>query len=194
MTDHGNIYGAVHFFEAAQGQRHQAHPGLRALRVQVGGSSRRRDLAVERVRLSRRRAGERVQPPAGAGGKRGGLPEPDPADVGGEPERVLSQAAGEQEVSGGKLQGVDRHFRLPERRAVRGARKPTTMPRPFPSRSNIRTSSAKEISFSRFRTRVWNRRKTSAPSCFAWNASWAFRWWRPTTRIICAARTRMRTM
>ncbi len=40
MTDHGNIYGAVHFFDAAKAKGHQADPGMRAVRVQGGGSSR----------------------------------------------------------------------------------------------------------------------------------------------------------
>ena len=40
MTDHGNIYGAVHFFDAAKAEGHQADPGMRAVCVQGGGSSR----------------------------------------------------------------------------------------------------------------------------------------------------------
>ena len=40
MTDHGNIYGAVHFFDAAKAEGHQADPGMRAVRVQGGGPSR----------------------------------------------------------------------------------------------------------------------------------------------------------
>ena len=32
VTDHGNMFGAVAFHDAATAQRHQAHPGLRGLR------------------------------------------------------------------------------------------------------------------------------------------------------------------
>ena len=34
MTDHGNIYGAVHFFDAMQEEGNQADPRLRALHLQ----------------------------------------------------------------------------------------------------------------------------------------------------------------
>ena len=33
----------------------------------------------------------------------------------------------------------------------------------------------------------------SGAICTGWSGSWGFRWWRPTTRITCAARTRTRT-
>ncbi len=65
ITDHGNIYGAVHFFDAAKKQGSEADSWLRALRLPEG-------------RSPRRSAGRRLQPPAGAGGERRGLPQPRP--------------------------------------------------------------------------------------------------------------------
>ncbi len=161
MTDHGNIYGAVHFFEAAKDKGIKPILGCELYVCKAEDHRARRP--GRRRRDLPRRTRKRVQPPAGAGGKRGGLPEPDPADVGGEPERVLSQAAGEQEVSGGKCEGVDRIFRLPERRAVRGAgdenwtRRSIAGPRRW--RGSTRTSSARGISSWRFRIRGWKRRR-----------------------------------
>ena len=38
MTDHGNIFGAVHFVNAAKQGGHQADRRLRALRLQEGRS------------------------------------------------------------------------------------------------------------------------------------------------------------
>ena len=70
MTDHGNIYGAVHFFNAAK------EKGIKPI---LGC-----ELYVCKAEDHRAETPERpVQPPAGAGGERRGLPQPDPADVGG---------------------------------------------------------------------------------------------------------------
>ena len=174
------------FFRRGQGKGHQADPRVRALRVQGGGSSRGDD---ERP----------VQPPAGAGRERRGLPESDPADIGGEPARVLPEAAGEQEVPCGTCEGADRFVGLPERRTVRGAgRREDGRRRPLPEGQSrgaaiSKTSSAKGISSSRFRTRGWRKRERSARISTGWKRIWGFRWSRPTTRITCAAKTRTRT-
>jgi len=36
MTDHGNIFGAVHFFNTAKEEGNQAHPRMRTLHLQGG--------------------------------------------------------------------------------------------------------------------------------------------------------------
>ena len=100
MTDHGNIYGAVHFFNAAKEQRHQAHPRLRTLRLQ----SRR---------PSRRHAERQQQPPARARRKRRRLPQPDPPHLRSLAPRLLSQAARQQALPRRKLQRPHRLLRLP---------------------------------------------------------------------------------
>ena len=43
MTDHGNIYGAVHFFDAMKKKRPEADPRVRAVCVQGRGPSREAD-------------------------------------------------------------------------------------------------------------------------------------------------------
>ena len=126
MTDHGNIYGAVHFFDAA---KQKGIKPILGCELYVCKAEDHRGDSQERERLRRcdaavggQRADQRIQPPAGAGRERGGIPEPDPAYVGGEPARVLPASAREQEVSRGKFEGADLSFRVPERRALRSAR------------------------------------------------------------------------
>ena len=117
MTDHGNIYGAVHFFDAAKAKG--IKPILGCELYVCKAEDHRADTAQRRV-----------QPPAGAGGKRRGLPQPDPHHVGSFAARVLPQAARVETLLGGALQGVDRLVRLPVRRAVRGADGRQLRPRP----------------------------------------------------------------
>ena len=52
--------------------------------------------------------------------------------------------------------------------------------------SSTRTSSAKAISFSRFRTRGWSWKRRSTPICSGWKKISTFRWSRPTTATISA--------
>ena len=118
----------------------------------------------------------RIQPPAGAGGERRGLSQPDPDYFGGVAAWVLSQAAGEQEVSGGKCEGADRVFRLPERGAVRRADGGALREGQGRGASSTRTSSGKGISISRFRTRGWSRRRRFTRTCSGWRRNWRFRW------------------
>jgi hypothetical protein len=90
MTDHGNIYGAVHFFEAAKAKgikpilgcelyicKHEDH------RAPGEGDENNHLLVL--------------------GPERRGLPEPDPHHLGGLAARLLSQATGQQAVSGRAL-------------------------------------------------------------------------------------------
>jgi len=102
MTDHGNIYGAVHFFAAAKARgvkpilgcelyicKHEDH------RAPGEGDENNHLLVLAQ--------------------NEEGVQEPDPDHFGGFALWVLSQAAGEQEVFGGTCGGADRLLRVPER-------------------------------------------------------------------------------
>ena len=57
-------------------------------------------------------------------------------------------------------------------------------------RRSMRIFLARGIFSWRFRTRGWRTRSGFMRRCSGWKRSWRFRWWLPTTRIICAGRTR----
>jgi hypothetical protein len=98
ITDHGNIYGAVHFFEAAKKRGIKPILGCELYICQK--DDHRADPS-----------GRRLQPPAGAGGERRGLPEPGSHYVGGFAARFLPEAAHQQEISGGTCQRAWSGFR-----------------------------------------------------------------------------------
>jgi DNA polymerase III subunit alpha len=108
MTDHGNIYGAVHFFDAAKAKGVKPILGceLYVCKAEDHRAPSEGDDNNHLLVLAENEEGYRnlirITSEASAA-------------------RVLSQAAREQEVSGGTCEGADRVFRLPERRAVRGA-------------------------------------------------------------------------
>ncbi len=106
MTDHGNIYGAVHFFNAAKEKGIKPILGCELYICKEDGPSGEAE------------SGPEVQPPAGAGGERGGVPEPGAADERGGAAWVLSQAAGIEGVSGEACAGADRIFGLPGGRGL----------------------------------------------------------------------------
>ena len=54
--------------------------------------------------------------------------------------------------------------------------------------------SAKRISSWRFRTRAWRWSTASSPGCFSWRRTSGCRWWRPTTATTCAKTMRKRRM
>ena len=108
LTDHGNMFGAIDFYQHARGGGHQAHPRLRALRrpgepVRAGPGRR-----AVRGREPR----HRPRP------ERGGLPEPHQARLEGIPRGVLLQAAGRQGAPGPALGRPPDPVRVPQLRGV----------------------------------------------------------------------------
>ena len=179
MTDHGNIFGAVHFVNAAHKHGRQADRRLRTLHLQERRSR-------HRAHAARRR---HLQPPAGARRKRRRLPQPGEDHLGSLAARLLLQAAREQEISGRAFAGADRAFRLPERRSRRAADGRATTTRPARPPAPSPTFSAKRISFSRFRTRAWRWSTASIPACSSWKRISACRWSPPTTATTSAKTT-----
>ncbi len=180
MTDHGNIYGAVHFFDAAKqrgikpilgcelyickNEDHRA-PGEgdenNHLLVLAENEEGYRNLVritseaslhgfYRKPRVSKRYLAEHSKGLIGFSG-------------------CLSGELCEELMAGNYDAG-----------AARGA-------------AGTRTSSARATSIWRFRIRGWSRRSRFTRRSSGWSGSWGFRWWRPTTRITCAARTRTRT-
>ena len=87
-------------------------------------------------------------------------------------------------------EGADLAFRLPERGAVRGAHGRATTSRPSGGRSSIRTFLGKGNFFLEIQDQGLEAgEEDSEAICSGWKGSWRFRWWRPTTRTTCAART-----
>ena len=179
MTDHGNIFGAVHFVNAAHKSRREADRRLRALRLQEGRPQ-------HRAHSARRR---HLQPPAGPGRKRRRLSQPGQDHLRSLVARLLLQAAGQQKVSGRTLQGADRTLRLPERRSRRASDGRATTTRRGTAAATYSDIFGRTTSFSRFRTRAWSRNIASTPICSGWKKILACRWWRPTTATISAKTT-----
>ncbi len=106
MTDHGNVFGAVNFYNAAKAADVKPIIGC--------------ELYICKKEDHRERAGRGyLQPSAGAGGERRGLPQPGEDHIGGIAARLLLQAAREQTLPGGAQQGPDRAFRMSEGRSRR---------------------------------------------------------------------------
>ena len=104
MTDHGNLFGAVEFYEKARDAGVQADHRLRGLR--------RRRLALRQEAGARRRSeAARQQPPDAARDEREGLPQPDPPGLAGLPRRLLLQAAHRPGAAARAQRGPDRACR-----------------------------------------------------------------------------------
>ena len=107
MTDHGNVFGAVNFYNAAKNE------GIKPI---IGCELYICKKDDKHLSTAGRR---HLQPSAGAGGERRGISQPGEDHVGGVAAWLLLQAAREQEISGGALQGADWTFGLPEGRGCR---------------------------------------------------------------------------
>ena len=99
ITDHGQMHGVVDFYSPRAEGRRQADPRRRALRR-----------PGQPVRQVRRRRGLR-EPPDPARPRRGRLPQPRQADLGGEPRRLLLQAARRQGAAARAQRRPDRALR-----------------------------------------------------------------------------------
>ena len=163
MTDHGNIFGAVHFVNAAQARRASS-------RSSVANSTSARKTITHRAHPARRRY---LQPSAGAGGERRRLSQSGEDHVGSVSARLLLQAARQQEISGGTFQGIDRAFRMLEGRSGRASDGRQVRRGARGGAALTATFSARRISFSRFRTRAWRWSTASIPVCSGWKKIWA---------------------
>ena len=210
-TDYSMLDGAcdveklVHARERAghargRHDRPRQHFRRRAFRERGQEGGRQADRRLRALRLQERRPQHRahsarrrhLQPPAGAGRKRRRLPQPGQDHVRGLAAWFLLQAARQQEISGGALQGTDRTLRLPERRSRRAPDGREVRRRARRGCHLSATSSARTTSSSKFRTRAWSRNTASTPTCSAWKKILACRWWPPTTATTSARTTRTR--
>ena len=174
--------GRCIFLTAAKSQGDQADPGLRALYLQERGPSRAG-------------RGGREQSPAGAGRERRGLPQPGADYLGGLAARLLSQAAGEQALPGGELERADWLLRLPERRAVRGVDGRATTRRRESVAQQYEDIFGKGNFYLEIQDQGLEQEKQIHEALFRLERESEYSaWWRPMTRITCAARTRTRTM
>ena len=106
VTDHGNMFGAVAFHDAARREGHQADPGLRDLRRHRAAASTSAGTGIDGG----------VQPPDAAGHGRGRLPQPREARVRRLHGGLLPPAAHRQGAPGQAQPGAHRPLRLPLRR------------------------------------------------------------------------------
>ena len=101
MTDHGNLFGAVKFYNAAKASGIHPVIGCEVYVSQQGHKTR-----------SRYRS---LQPPGAALRKPGRLPQPHQAGLHRVPGGLLLQAAHRYRPAGAALQGADRHVGVPAR-------------------------------------------------------------------------------
>ena len=119
MTDHGNIYGAVHFFNAAKAK------GIKPILGCELYICRGADHRAEVVRQPSEMDSSNGHRPSEyhhllvLAENEEGYRNLIRLDQRGEPAWVLSQAAGEQEISCGKCKRANRVFGVPERRGLR---------------------------------------------------------------------------
>ena len=164
LTDHGALYGAVAFYQAAKDQGDQA-------------DHRRRDL--RRPPVDDRQGGQGRRPavppgPAGPGLDR--LPEPVPPDHRRAHRRLLLQAPHRPRAPRPPQRRPDRPVGLPDRRDPAGAGDRGLGARAQAGRGVRATSSARTASSSSCRTTACPSSGGSTSSCCAWRRRRASRW------------------
>ncbi len=136
VTDHGNLFGAIGFYDAATKGRRQAHHWLRDVRLEnrsQGSRSRQRQ-----TESSDRSVRERTW-----------LSEPREACFQGLPRRFLLQAARRQGPAAGAQRGLDRTLCMPERGSLCQRPHWAVSIRQRAPHRNTRTSSARIAFFLR---------------------------------------------
>ena len=182
LTDHGNLHGALEFYQTAKDLGINPIVGIEAYIA----------------------PGSRFHKEAGSGSKEAsyhltllaaephGLSEPPEALLAGLPGRFLFQAPHRQGTAGRPQRGAD----LPERlrlqrvepRPADGRRRPAwkrpARPPPGSTRSSATATS------SRSRTTAWNmQRMAMEGGRSSWPTAWACPWWPPATSTTCSAKT-----
>ena len=190
ITDHGNMYGVLDFYQRMPEARHQAgdrHRGLHGPRPpqRAPGAAR----SPGRLGRRHRQRQQALLPPHPARRDRRGLPQPHPALVEGLPRGLLLQAAPRLGAARAVRLRSDRHHRLPRRprAAEPAARRHRRCHRPRPPGS--RTSSAATTSSSNCRTTAWPNSAAPTRSSSSSPATSAPRCSPPTTRTTPTATT-----
>ena len=180
MTDHGNIYGAVHFFDAAKEKGIKPILGCE-LYISKNEDHRAPGEGDDNNHLLVLAQNEE--------GYRNLIRITSEASLHGfyRKPRVSKRYLAEH------AEGPDRVLRLPERRALRAPGGRRVRKGAAAAAGNTRTSSARATSISKFRTRAWSRKKRFTRRSSVSSANSIFRWLPPTTRTTCAARTPRRT-
>ena len=116
ITDHGNMYGILDFYQACQAQGIKPVLGTEAYMAHDHRSERPpRRGRVDDTGRRRRGRPEALLPPHPAGRERRRLPQPHPAGQPGLPRGLLLQAPAGLGAAGAPPRGPHRHHRLPRR-------------------------------------------------------------------------------